>query len=233
LESRADSAIDFISADLGIFAVNIKNGRPVLTLADFVRTPLTYPILLFVATASAMVNFNLSPEQKTLRSNVQAFAQNVLSTAPKLYSHLPTQTARFQATLPIYQAAVSAGLIKGQVPIPLGGGASSLIDAAIVVEEFYAVEPSAAITILGTGLGLTPLILSGSKEQHEIFLKPFLAQEGEALASFAHSEPAGTANWLEKGAPGLQTTAYEDGDEWVVDGEKVCMLDPTHSKLQS
>lgn len=168
-----------------------------------------------------MVNFTLTEEQKTLRANAQAFAQNVLSTAPNLYSHLPTQSERFKAVLPIYRTAVSAGLIKGQIPAALGGSSTSLIEAGIVVEEFYAVEPSAAITILGTGLGLTPLILAGSKEQHEKFLSPFLKEEGEMLASFVHSEPGGTANWLEKGAPGLQTTAYKDGDEWVIDGEKV------------
>ncbi|KAF2279848.1 Nitroalkane oxidase in complex with Spermine, A competitive inhibitor [Westerdykella ornata] len=168
-----------------------------------------------------MVNFTLSPQQKALRANVQAFAQQVLSTAPGLYSHLPTQRERFQATLPIYQAAVKAGLIKGQIPAALGGNANSLIDAAIVVEEFYAVEPGAAITILGTGLGLTPLIIAGSKQQHEKFLTPFLEQSGQRLASFMHSEPTGTANWLEKGAPGLQTTAYREGDDWVIDGEKL------------
>lgn len=173
-----------------------------------------------------MVNFSLTSEQKELRANAQAFAQNVLSTAPKLYSHLPTQTERFRSTLPIYQTAVKSGLIKGQIPVPLGGTSAGLIDAAIVVEEFHAVEPSTAITILGTGLGLTPLILAGSKEQHEKFLAPFLKQEGNMLASFMHSEPGGTANWLEKGAPGLQTTAYKEGNEWVVDGEKVNLFQP-------
>jgi alkylation response protein AidB-like acyl-CoA dehydrogenase len=168
-----------------------------------------------------MVNFTLTPEQKELRTNAQAFAQNVLSTAPSLNSHLPTQTERFQSTLPIYRAAVSAGLIKGQIPVALGGTSAGLIDAAIVVEEFHTVEPSTSITILGTGLGLTPLILAGSKEQHDKFLTPFLEQKGERLASFVHSEPGGTANWLEKGAPGLQTTAYQEGESWVVDGEKV------------
>jgi alkylation response protein AidB-like acyl-CoA dehydrogenase len=173
-----------------------------------------------------MVGFSLSSQQKELRANAHAFAQNVLSTAPNLYSSLPTQTDRFQSTLPIYQTAIKAGLIKGQIPISLGGTSAGMIDAAIVVEEFHAIEPSTAITILGTGLGLTPLILAGSKEQHEKFLAPFLGQEGEKLASFAHSEPNGTANWLEKGAPGLQTTAYEDGDEWVINGEKVSSFAP-------
>ena len=168
-----------------------------------------------------MVNFTLTPSQKELRTNARTFAQTVLSTAPSLYSHLPTQTARFQSTLPIYCAAVSAGLIRGQIPIPLGGTSTGLIDAAIVIEEFHAVEPSTAIAILGTGLGLTPLILAGSKEQHDKFLTPFLEESGERLASFVHSEPRGTANWLEKGGQGLQTTAFRQGEEWIINGEKV------------
>lgn len=99
-----------------------------------------------------------------------------------------------------------------------------MLDAAIVVEELYAVEPSTALTILGTGLGLTPLILAANKEQRERLLMPFTKQEGERLAAFVHSEPGGTANWLRKGSAGLQTTAYQDGDEWVVNGEKVSCL---------
>lgn len=169
----------------------------------------------------AMVNFSLSPEQRALRSSARDFASDVLSTAPRLYDHLATQTTRFRSTLPIYQSAISAGLIKGQVPVSCGGSSTSMLDAAIVVEELYAADPSTALTILGTGLGLTPLILAGNREQHERLLTPFTKQEGERLASFVHSEPGGTANWLRKGSPGLQTTAYKDGDEWVVNGEKV------------
>lgn len=168
-----------------------------------------------------MIDFTLTEDQATLLLNARTFAQNVLATAPALYANLPSQRSRFEATLPIYRAAVSAGLIKGQIPASLGGSSKSLVDAAIVVEEFYAVEPSAAITILGTGLGLTPLILAGSREQHAEILRPFLQQEGEPIASFVHSEPGGTANWLEKGAAGLRTTAYKEGDDWIVDGEKV------------
>ena len=103
-----------------------------------------------------------------------------------------------------------------------------MLDAAILVEELYAAEPSTALTILGTGLGLTPLILAGNAEQHERLLKPFTRREGERLASFVHSEPGGTANWLRKGSTGLQTTAYKDGDEWVVKGEKVSYLETIH-----
>jgi nitroalkane oxidase len=168
-----------------------------------------------------MLDFTLSSSQKALQSGARQFAQQVLSTAPALYAHLPTQKQRFLATRPIYQTAVKAGLIKGQVPIHLGGTSASLIDAAIVVEEFYAVEPAAALTILGTGLGLSPLIIAGSEEQHARLLKSFLSGEGDPMASLVHSEPGGTANWLEKGGKGLQTTARRDGEDWIINGEKL------------
>ncbi|KAK7535473.1 acyl-CoA dehydrogenase/oxidase [Phyllosticta citricarpa] len=176
-----------------------------------------------------MIDFTLTPAQHALRSAAASFAQSHLagSTAPSSLLPPPTSTtsqnSRFRSTRPIYAAAVRAGLIRGQIPAALGGSAQSLLDAALVTEELFAVEPSAALTILGTGLGLAPVVLAGSSEEvRERFLGAFLGEgKGEPLASFVHSEPQGTANWLERGAGGLRTTARRVGDEWVVDGEKM------------
>lgn len=95
-----------------------------------------------------------------------------------------------------------------------------MIEAAILVEEMYSVEPAASLTIFSTGLGLTPMNLTG-KPEHKEFLEPFLSGQGEPLASMVFSEPGGVANWLEKGAPGLNTTASLEGEEWILNGEKV------------
>lgn len=94
------------------------------------------------------------------------------------------------------------------------------MEAVLLVEEMYRVEPAASLTIFSTGLGLTPMNLTG-KPEHKEFLEPFLSGQGEPLASMVFSEPGGVANWLEKGAPGLNTTATLQGDEWVLNGEKV------------
>lgn len=175
-----------------------------------------------------MIDFTLSGPQQALQRNAAAFAQAHLRDARLTYTRHATQEARFRSTRPVYAAAVKYGLISGQIPTALGGGAQSLVDAAIVIEENFAADPSAAITIHGTGLGLTPLILAGSGEQRGRLLGVFLAGggggvggEGEPLASFVHSEPGGTANWLERGGAGLATTARREGDEWVVNGEKL------------
>ncbi|KAL3470103.1 putative acyl-CoA dehydrogenase [Aspergillus californicus] len=167
-----------------------------------------------------MVDFTLSASEQQTVAGARAFAAAHLVSAKSTYSSLPTPEARFQALKPIYEAAVQAGLIKGQVPAPVGGTSTSLVEAAILVEEFYAVEASACLTIFGTGLGLTPLALAYKPEFSE-FLEPFLSGSGAPLASLVYSEPGGVANWLEPGAPGLQTTAYRDGDEWVLNGEKM------------
>ncbi|KAI4222248.1 MAG: hypothetical protein LQ349_007675 [Xanthoria aureola] len=166
------------------------------------------------------VDFHLSPEERAIRTAAAAFASGPLMQSKEAYMKLQHHHERFQATRPVYRAAVAAGLIKGQIPPHLGGTGGSLLEAAIMVEEMYAVEPSAALTIFGTGLGLTPMNLTG-KPEHERYLAPFLSGEGEPLASLVFSEPGGVANWLEKGAPGLATTAELQGNRWVLNGDKI------------
>lgn len=168
-----------------------------------------------------MIDFILSDSQKAMRDGARAYAQKVLTGASAVYGQKPEQMERFRSIRGFYRTAVAAGQVKGQIPVPLGGGCESLLDAAIILEELYATDPSVTLTVAATGLGLTPLIMSGNEKLQKKFLAPFLKDEGEPLASLVHSEPGGTANWLEKGAKGLQTTARKDGDHWIINGEKV------------
>lgn len=168
-----------------------------------------------------MIDFSLSPEQDALRKSAHQFATTVLSTTSTLQAPHQTPFGKFQSTKSLYETATTAGLIKAQVPSALGGTGGPLIEAAICAEEFYAVEASASLTILATGLGLLPLIIGGNEEQHERFFEPFLRGTGSPLASLVHSEPGGVANFLEEDGKGLQTVARQEGDEWVINGEKV------------
>ena len=166
------------------------------------------------------VDFQLSPPEEGIRNAAAAFAAGPLKDAKKNYMQYQHHHERFQSTRPIYHQAVAGGLIKGQIPPHLGGAGGSLVEAALLVEEMYRIEPAVSLTIFSTALGLTPMNLTG-KPEHKEFLEPFLNGQGEPLASMVFSEPGGVANWLEKGAPGLNTTAALEGDDWVLNGEKV------------
>lgn len=172
------------------------------------------------------VDFNLSPAEEGTRAAAAAFAQTVLKQSRAAYEAHTGHAERFQATRPAYESAAAGGLIKGLVTAALGGSGGSLVENAIMVEECYAVEPSAALTMFATGLGLSPLnaLLSaeGAGEEGREFLEPFLSGQGAPLASLAFSEPGGVANWLEKGGRGLNTTASRQPDgSWVLNGEKM------------
>ncbi|KAJ9603829.1 hypothetical protein H2200_011350 [Cladophialophora chaetospira] len=172
-----------------------------------------------------MIDFEIAPEQLAVRNAIRGWAKANLTAARSIYEGQNASSGewrdRFRSTQPIYAEAVKAGLIKAQIPKELGGAGGPLIEAALVVEEFYAVETSASLTILGTGLGLTPLIMAGTPEQHKKFFRPFLDGTGTPMASLVFSEPGGSANFAEEGAPGFQTVARVQGDEYVISGEKI------------
>ena len=168
-----------------------------------------------------MANYSLSDTQQQLIKDAASFADKELSGARATYQHLSTQREKFLAVRPFFQKIVEAGYLKAFIPAPEGGSCESFLGMSLILEEFYTADTSVNVALIGTALGLMPLILGGTKEQKDQFLKPFLSGKGDALASLAHSEPGGTANWLEKGGRGLGVTAKKEGDYYIVNGEKV------------
>jgi butyryl-CoA dehydrogenase len=116
---------------------------------------------------------------------------------------------------------VAAGYLRKCIPAPAGGDNAGLMDLALLSEEFYSVNASVTLTMLGTVLGLLPILLGGTPDQCQRLLVPFLKPSGAPLAGFCFSEPGGSAN---AGSPppgeGVRTTARREGDNWVINGRK-------------
>jgi butyryl-CoA dehydrogenase len=92
---------------------------------------------------------------------------------------------------------------------------------AILAEEFYSVNPSVTLTMLGTVLGLLPILLGGTPDQCKRLLAPFLMASGAPLAGFCSSEPGGSANAASSPpGEGVRTTARREGENWVINGRK-------------
>jgi alkylation response protein AidB-like acyl-CoA dehydrogenase len=166
------------------------------------------------------IDFRLTAHQRELQLQSRLFAREVLSPALKA-EDLPTPEQQFAATKPAYEAMIAAGFLRKCIPLSAGGESAGLTDTAIMVEELYAVNASVTLTLIGTVLGLLPLLIGGTEEQRKRLLRPFLKQTGAPLAGFCATEPGGSAN---AGSPppgeGVRTMATLRGDRWIIEGRK-------------
>src|SRR5712672_888768 len=101
------------------------------------------------------IDFTLTSPQRELQLESRRFAVEVLAGA-RAAELLPTAEERFLATRPVYEAMVVGGFLRKCIPQPAGGENAGLIDMAIMAEEFYSVNASVTLTMLGTVLGLLP-----------------------------------------------------------------------------
>jgi len=166
------------------------------------------------------IDFTPTPAQRKLQLEARKFAKDLLAEA-RAAELLATPEQRFLATKPTYEAMIAAGYLRKCIPAAAGGENAGLIDLAILAEEFYSVNPSVTLTLLGTVLGLLPILLGGSPAQCGRLLGPFLKKNGAPLAAFCSSEPGGSANAASPPpGEGVRTTAKRVGETWVINGRK-------------
>jgi nitroalkane oxidase len=168
------------------------------------------------------IDFTLSDSQRELQKNAQGFAEAVLRPTVVRIDRAGDPWEAFLAGREAYREMAKAGFTKSFIPTEYGGAGFTAIDFAIAAEELTRVDVNVPTTLLGTGLGLQPVIQHGTPEQKERLLRPFVEdQDGELLASYAFTDVAGGANFDSPDpAGGIQTVARRDGDEWVVTGQK-------------
>ncbi len=166
------------------------------------------------------IDFTLTSQQRELQLESRRFALEVLAGAGAA-ELLPTAEERFLATRPVYEAMVVAGFLRKCIPQSAGGENAGLIDMAIMAEEFYSVNASVTLTMLGTVLGVLPILMGGTPEQCGRLLAPFLRKSGAPLAGFCFSEPGGSANAASSPpGEGVRTVAKLHRDRWVINGRK-------------
>ena len=108
------------------------------------------------------------------------------------------------------------GLAWVQFPVGLGGLDMAPALQARIDERLDVATPHRprSIDVLGHGMGAPMLIAHGTREQQDRWLGPMFA--GEEIWCQLFSEPGAGSDLA-----GLATRAVRDGDEWVVNGQKV------------
>jgi len=155
------------------------------------------------------VDFEFSEEQQFIRQTVRDFSQKEI--APKA-QHID-ETGEFPHD--IFNKMAELGLLGLPFPEEYGGAEADTTSVALAVEEIARGDGSTALAYLAhIGLGSTPIYLFGTEAQKQTFLVP--AASGEYLAAFGLTEPQAGSD-----AGATRTQAQLDGDEWVINGEKL------------
>jgi alkylation response protein AidB-like acyl-CoA dehydrogenase len=111
------------------------------------------------------------------------------------------------------RAVAEAGLFKTFVPKEYGGHGAGVLALARVTEELAKADSGFGVAFAVNALGSFPIILGGTEEQKQEWL-PKIAR-GEKFVAFCLSE-----KYAGSDAQGLSVTAVEDGDHYVINGEK-------------
>ena len=110
---------------------------------------------------------------------------------------------------------VEAGLFGLVVPEEHGGMGFGSTAYSRCLQEIARHDGSVAVTVgAHSSIGMRGLLLFGTDEQRARFL-PRLAT-GELIAAFCLTEASAGSD-----AAALRTTAVRDGDDWVLNGEKI------------
>jgi alkylation response protein AidB-like acyl-CoA dehydrogenase len=160
----------------------------------------------------------LSEEEKMFQATVRKFAREQI--AP--YVREMDDKGVFRKDL--IRQMFELGLMGVEIPEEYGGQGGGLFLAVLLVEEFAAVDPSAALVIdVQNTLVNNALLRWGSADQKQRYL-PRLAED--TMGSYALSEPGSGSD-----AFGLTTRAVEAGEHYRLTGRKLWISNAVESDL--
>jgi butyryl-CoA dehydrogenase len=165
------------------------------------------------------MHIELTEEHKLLQENVRRFAEEVAKPRAKEID----ETGEFPRSF--FDQAGEIGLAGVAMPEEYGGAGMDTISYCIVIEEISRVcATSGVILSVNNSLVCDPLLKFGTEEQKKEFLTPLAA--GQKLGCFGLTEPGACSD-----ASGLRTTARRDGDDYVLNGNKVFITNGTHADV--
>jgi alkylation response protein AidB-like acyl-CoA dehydrogenase len=124
---------------------------------------------------------------------------------------------------PTNRELAESGYVAPHWPAPYGIGADP-IHQLIIDDEFARAQLARPSNQIGIGWAAPTIIFAGTQEQKDRYVLPALAAEEIWCQLF--SEPGAGSDLA-----GLSTRAIRDGDEWVVNGQKVWTTGAHYSKF--
>ena len=160
------------------------------------------------------MDFEVPEEIEQVREEIRRFGENEIDPVATEYDE------EEKYPWEVMDKAQEAGLLGSNVPIEYGGVGYSPVENAILVEELFSIDPGIALCITSTAFGADAIIEFGTEEQKEEYLAPIA--EGDAIMGAAISEPD-----VGSDVSSVSTRAEKDGDEWVINGNKMWITNGT------
>ena len=160
------------------------------------------------AVCLAAMQFQLSDEHRLIQETARRIAKERI--APR------AAEIDEQGEYPhdIFEAFQDVGLLGLTIPQSYGGSGAGMLALALAVEEAAKYCCASGLMLLLSALPTQPLVIGGSERQKQELL-PHIAR-GEAKAAFCLTEPNAGSD-----ASALESRAVRDGDDYVLNGEKV------------
>jgi len=154
------------------------------------------------------MNFELTEEQKDIRSAARIFAEKEFT------DEIVEEWRKGKYPWELAKKACQLGFPNIEFPRRYGGGGYTFFEKVLITEEFTRVSPMGVAIAETCGVGAPLLTHFGNEAQKQRYLIPIM--EGEASMSAGITEPEhGTDIRM------LETTAKREGDEYVINGTKV------------
>jgi alkylation response protein AidB-like acyl-CoA dehydrogenase len=162
------------------------------------------------------MDFNDTKEEAAYRAEVRAWLdRNAIRKADAKDLPLPKTLEEVLKLSKAWQAKkAEAGYACITWPKEWGGGGGTPIQNVIYSQEEAGYAVPGGIFAIGLGMCIPTLMAWGPEDAKQRYVKP--AVRGDEIWCQLFSEPAGGSD-----VAGLRTRAEKDGDEWVINGQKV------------
>jgi len=154
------------------------------------------------------MDFTLSKEQQDIQKAAREFAMGEFREIARdcdLSEAFPRS---------LLKKAVDLGFVGVFIDEEYGGAGLGFLEHALILEEFWRVDPGIGQELCSVSFGAEELLLFGTEEQKNRYL-PSLTQ-GNAIMGFAITEPDAGSD-----TAAVSTTAVSDGNDYVINGSKV------------
>ncbi|HEY4668594.1 MAG TPA: acyl-CoA dehydrogenase family protein [Tepidiformaceae bacterium] len=154
------------------------------------------------------MQFELSEENRLIKDTARRIAKDIVAPRAKELDETGEYPHDF------FEAFKKAGLLGMAIPEEMGGTGNGILPLCLAIEEVAKYECGAGLMLVLTGLPNRPIVFGGTSEQQQRWLPD--AASGATKGAFCLTEPDHGSD-----AANLETRAVRDGDDYVLNGNKV------------